>query len=684
MTSAVPNESGQQLAGADADALSVENLCISAELDSGRVVPVVDDVSFRLGRGEVLGLIGESGSGKTLTALSVLGLLPEPRVWQRSGNIRLNGQTITNLPWKDLRRVRGGEVGMVFQDPMTSLNPVMKVGDQLTETLLTHTELSPGAARRRAIELLEMVRIPQASKRVDVFPHELSGGMRQRVMIAMALSCDPTVLIADEPTTALDVTVQAEILELVSDLQENLGMAVLFISHDLSVIRGLADRVAIMYAGRIVESADTETIFGSPQHPYTAGLLAAVPSLSTRVSLVPIPGSPPVPGDLPQGCPFSPRCSNAVEQCSERPLLAELGSPGHHLACWNPLTSLNSGVVDENGFAEMSDTSVRPNDTAILNVKDLSVVYSENGGRRPRGFLAVDRVSLEVYPGETLGLVGESGSGKSSLARAILQLQPMSGGQVVLEGADLSQLRSKALRSVRRNIQIVFQDPYASLNPRKTVEETLTEPLLVHEDLSADERSLRVAEALQNVGLPSDAASRYPSEFSGGQRQRIGIARAFILDPRLVICDEPVASLDVSIQAQILNLLEAAQARTKVAMLFIAHDLSVIRHISDRVAVMFAGKIVEVGDASSVFEDPQHPYTKALIAAVPSNQPPGIVNDSSRGRQLASLVEMESTPTACPFAPRCPDVQDICLEQQPLLERNQNGTWSACHMNERA
>jgi len=566
--------------------LEVTGLRTSFHTRSG-VYRAVDGVSFNLERGEILGIVGESGSGKSVTCYSLLGLVPQPPGRIEDGTALFDGIDLLKCPPARLRSIRGKRIAMIFQDPMTSLNPYLRISEQLIEPLLIHEGISRGDAQARALTMLESVGITDAAKRLHAYPHEFSGGMRQRVMIAMALITKPDILIADEPTTALDVTVQAQILELLKKLQRESGMAIIFVTHDLAVVSGFCDRVQVMYAGRIVESADTRTLFKNPQHPYTKALQRCIPALQPKGrALYAIPGMPP---DL----------SKPIDEAG---LLARFALPSE--------------------TADPSTVATRPAfGGPMIEVRELKTHFPLESGllfKKQTGTVkAVDDVGFEVRQGEVLGLVGESGSGKSTLARTIMQLVPPSAGTVILGGKNLTQGSTEALKAARRNLQMVFQDPFASLNPRLTVFATLAEPLLVHGIVPKEQVAARVARLMEQVGLAPRFAGKYPHEFSGGQRQRIAIARALALEPKVIIADEPVSALDVSIQAQILNLLAGLVRDMNLTMIFIAHDLSVVKHISDRIAVMYQGKIVELGPALDIMERPQHPYTQALISAIP-------------------------------------------------------------------
>ncbi len=565
--------------------LEVTDLRVSFHTRTG-VYRAVNGVSFHLDKGEILGVVGESGSGKSVSCLSLLGLIPQPPGRIEGGQAVFEGVDLLRCTRGQLREIRGRRIAMIFQDPMTSLNPYLRISEQLMEPLFIHEKISKADAFARALAMLEAVGINDAAKRIHSYPHEFSGGMRQRVMIAMALITKPDILIADEPTTALDVTVQAQILQLIKKLQRESGMAVLFITHDLAVVSGLCDRVQVMYAGQIVETADTRTLFRNPQHPYTKALQRCIPALQPKGrELYAIPGMPP---DLSK--PFT-----------EEELLARFALPPEEPA--PPVaTPATSGP-------------------AMIDVRHVSTHFALETGflfkHRDGTVKAVDDVSFEVNPGEVLGLVGESGSGKSTLARTIMQLIPPTAGTVILGGKNLTEGSTGEIRAARRDLQMVFQDPFASLNPRMTVFDTLAEPLRVHGVVPEKEVPARVAKLMAQVGLAARSMGKYPHEFSGGQRQRIAIARALALEPKVIIADEPVSALDVSIQAQILNLLSRLVREMNLTMIFIAHDLSVVKHISDRIAVMYRGKIVELGPALDIMERPQHEYTRTLLAAIP-------------------------------------------------------------------
>jgi peptide/nickel transport system ATP-binding protein len=616
--------------------LAVDGLEVEARTADGGVT-LLDDVSFRVEAGRTLGLVGESGSGKTMIALSVLGLLP-PGVRRVSGRALVGDRDLAALAPRARRLVLGRDVGMVFQDPLGSLDPSFTIGSQLVETLRAHTSLSRRAARERATDLLDRVGIAQPATRLSAYPHQLSGGMAQRAMIALAICCRPRLLIADEPTTALDATVQAQILALLRSLQDEHGMALLLISHDLSVVAEMADDVVVLYGGQVAEQGEVTAVFGRPQHPYTEALLGAQPGSAVRgEALLAIPGTVPAPGSLPDGCRFHPRCAHAVEACrTGRPPLADL-PPG---AGPRATRCLRHGELSLRGLREPAvpvpapprpepeggpaDAPAGDAGAVLVDVRDLGKDYRLRGGRWPGGrsvLTAVDGVTFQVRAGETLGLVGESGAGKSTVGRLVLGLEAPTRGSVLIDGTDLRQARGRRHRELRRDVQVVFQDPHGSLDPMMTVGATLAEPLEVHTTMTRAEVGARVAELLELVGLGPDTARRLPDVLSGGQRQRVAIARALALRPRLIVCDEPVSSLDVSTQAQVVNLLADLQRELGVSYLFIGHDLAVVRHISDRVAVMRQGRIVEMGASDEIHRRPRHAYTRALNDAVLSVDP---------------------------------------------------------------
>ena len=583
-----------------APVLTVEDLSVSF-LTDGRRATVVRNVSFDVHPGETLAIVGESGSGKSVTSLAIMGLLP-PRVSRVEGRICLAGRDLSSLSQKEMSAVRGRDMAMIFQEPMTSLNPVFTIGRQISESLVRHLGLTRSAARAETVRLLEKVRIPNAAARFDEYPHQFSGGMRQRVMIAMALASKPKLLIADEPTTALDVTIQGQILDLIKQLQDEENMAVLFITHDMGVVAEVADRTMVMYRGDVVETGSTGDVFHHGRHPYTRALLSAVPCL----------------GEM--GDTVDPKRFAIVDMATGERIPAA------------PVV----GTVDRG-------------DTPVLSVRDLVTRFDVRGGlfgRRTGAIHAVEGVSFDLHQGETLSLVGESGCGKSTTGRSIMRLVEPVGGHVELDGFDVLDLGGADLRRMRRSIQMIFQDPFASLNPRMTVGASVAEPYTTHRLGTHAQARDKAADLLERVGLSADMMSRYPHEFSGGQRQRIAIARALALGPKVIVADESVSALDVSIKAQVCNLLMDLQESLKIAFLFISHDMAVVERVSHRVAVMYLGEIVEIGPRAALFGDPQHPYTRKLIAAVPIPDP------ARRGiRRNPDVQELKSPVRPLGYAP---------------------------------
>jgi len=663
-------------------------------------VRAVRDLSFTLERGETIGIVGESGSGKSTVALGVLGLLPKyARV---TGSARLMGRELVGLPEDEMAKIRSSTIAYIPQDPLTSLNPAFTVGDQVSETIWTRKNATKAEARRRAIELLEIVGIPKAAERADNYPHEFSGGMRQRVVIAIAMANDPDVMIADEPTTALDVTIQAQILEALRAAKKETQASLILITHDLGVVAGMADRVMVMYAGKPVETAPVDAIFYESRMPYTLGLLGSLPRMDARdpVPLRPIPGSPPSLLNLPAACPFAPRCPIAYQRClTEEPALTGVG-PDHATACHRSaeLTPGDTGLFapswadteSEGSDAALVSTEVSGDgdrmqpavNGTLIEVHDLVKHFPIRGGKLIRHQIAeaqaVSGVSFDLVERETLGLVGESGCGKTTTARTVLQLLPATSGSVRYRGTELTGQSRKQLRPMRQHLQVVFQDPYASLDPRMPVGEIVAEPLRVHGRWDRKTGPERVDRLFELVGLNPEHRNRFPHEFSGGQRQRVGVARALALDPKVLVLDEPVSALDVSIQAGVVNLLEELQDRLGLAYLFIAHDLSVVRHICDRVAVMYLGKIVEIGTGAQVYETPSHPYTQALLSAVPVPDP---VIERQRRRILLTgdVPSAIRPPSGCRFRTRCWKAQEICAAEEPELTERGQGHPVACH-----
>ncbi|GGT32064.1 dipeptide ABC transporter ATP-binding protein [Nonomuraea spiralis] len=627
------------------------------------VVHALDHVNLEVRQGETLGIVGESGSGKTMTALSIMGLLPSGGSVV-GGEILFEDRDLLSLPPAEMRRIRGVEMGMVFQDPLTSLNPTMRIGAQVAEPLRIHQGVGKAEARERAIEILRRVGMPRPDKIADSYPHQLSGGMRQRVVIAMALVCSPRLLIADEPTTALDVTTQRQILELIDDLREEFRMAVILVTHDLGVIASRADRVAVMYAGRVVEATTTAELFRQPRHRYTEALMESLPGAADHGggALYSIPGLPPDLSRPMTGCRFAPRCRFATEECRTTDVTLSAGE--HQHACLHPVLQPRARAEAAAPVADRSGPQAGA--TPILSVRDLVKNYDGAGslGRKAPQVSAVAGVGFDVLPGETFGLVGESGCGKSTVGRLIVGLEEPTAGQIVVDGADIATLDRRARRRMHRRVQLMFQDSYAAMNPRMRVDSILAEPLEIQQAGDRAARRSRIGTLLDQVGLPRRVLDRYPHEFSGGQLQRIGLARSLALEPRLIVCDEPVSALDVSIQAQVLNLMRDLQRELGLSYVFISHDLSVVDYMSDRIGVMYLGKLVEVGPARDVVRAARHPYTQALIEAVPSAEP-GVAPRTSVAIK-GELPSAQNPPTGCRFRTRCPLAQEICETEPPL------------------
>ena len=631
-------------------------------------VEVVHNVSFSLRAGEALGIVGESGSGKTQTMMAVLRLLARGGK-VASGSVMLDGRDLLVLTAEEMRQVRGRDIALVSQDALSALNPSMTIGTQMAEPLIFNEGMSEKAALDRCADLLGQVGIPGAKTRLDAYPHQLSGGMRQRVLIAMAICCRPKLLIADEPTTALDVTIQAQILRLLDRLRRELDMALVLISHDLGVVAGVADRVAIMYAGGIVETAPAEELFARPVHPYTSALLAAKPRLDrpADTALRPIPGLPPDPAHPVGGCAFHPRCDHRNARCADdMPPFEPVGLSGHMAACWRAAERL--AVVG--ATAKVAARSEATPEQIV--VEDLYVRYPVRSGvlRRVKGAIrAVDGVSLAIPKGQTVALVGESGSGKTTTGRALLGLAPLSAGKVTYFGRDLLDiLREKGLSRLG---QMVFQDPYGSLNPRMTVGTALAEVLSVHR------RNGRVEDLLDSVGLRSEIARRHPHQLSGGQRQRVAIARALAIEPDFVVCDEVVSALDVSIQGQVVNLLMELQRARGLTYLFISHDLAMVRHIAHKVVVMYGGKVMEQGSRDDLFSAPRHPYTHALLAAVPIADP-AVERSRARTEVRGEAPDPADPPSGCRFHCSCRFATERCRTEEPALDEI-DGHAVACH-----
>lgn len=678
--------------------MQVRDLHVSFATEAG-VCRAVRGVNFDLWRGRTLGIVGESGSGKSVTALSLIGLLDDNA--KVTGSIIMNGEELIGKTDEEMSEIRGERIAMVFQDPLSALTPMFTIGDQIAEGLITHhPDMSKQQIHDRCVELLDLVGIPQPEERLSSFPHQFSGGMRQRVMIAIAIANNPDVIIADEPTTALDVTIQAQILDVLAKAQKETGAAVVLITHDLGVVAGAADDILVMYTGRPVERASIDDIFQHPSMPYTMGLLGAVPKphIAASQRLVPIQGNPPSLVDIPKGCPFSPRCPLATPECSlSEPNLEVVDANSGHLASCRRLQEIvdkNMKYTDVFPVPDLlpADWADVPRDQrpVTLEVDHLVKHFPLTGGgmfRRTIGQVAaVDDVTFKIRQGETLALVGESGSGKSTTLMEIMNLMKPEDGRIVVLGHDLAELKKKAERkALRKDLQIIFQDPMSSLDPRMPIYDVLAEPLKVHK-WSKEKINRRIGELMELVGLNPDYVDRFPAQFSGGQRQRISIARALATDPKVLLLDEPIASLDVSIQAGIINLLEDLQAKLKISYLFVAHDLAVIRHISDRVAVMYLGQVVELGETEDVFTHPRHPYTQALLSAIPVPDP---VVERTRQRIIlkGDLPSPSEKHPGCRFASRCPvklrltpEQQKMCETKRPVLTSDdQIATEFACH-----
>lgn len=689
----------------------------------------VDGVSFVLGRGETLGLVGESGSGKSMTCLSIMRLNPEPASRVVGGRVMFGDVDLLQVPERDMGQYRGGRIAMVLQDPMTALNPVLTIGEQIFESLrLLPMRPSGGALKARAIELMRLMRIPSPEIRLTSYPHQFSGGMRQRVAGAIALARDPEVIIADEATTALDVTIQASYLELLRDIQRRSGISIIFVTHDFGIVAEMCDRVAVMYAGRIVESTATKSLFSAPAHPYSKALLNSVPDVSAQVTrLYSIDGQPPSIFNPPMGCRFHPRCPlrdrlGAPKRCaSEEPELREI-RPGHVVACHFAEEQLQVTGTAINGrnsetlrvanhratvMSELEPATVPgtlwrgaavsgrgprrwSSDQPIVQVTNLRKHFPVGGSlpfSRTKAWVhAVDGVSFTIQPGQTLGLVGESGCGKSTTSKLMLRLEKPTAGDISFEGKSVPEMRGRELRRYRSLVQAVFQDPGSSLAPRMRVRDIVAEPVLINMSLTKSERSLLVDRILAEVGLDPAAGSNFPHEFSGGQQQRIAVGRALALNPKLIVLDEPVSALDVSIRAQIMNLLKDLQAQHGMSYLLIAHNLATVRYLSHHVAVMYLGQIVEMGRSEDLFDGPMHPYTQALVSASMSVTPGEEREAIILAGEVPSSIE---PPTGCRFHPRCPLRTHLgkpqqCETEQPQLREIRPGHVVACHFAEQS
>ena len=674
-------------ANAQRNLIEIRNLTVTFPSEAG-TVRAVRDVSLDIRAGEVLGIVGESGSGKTVMSLSMIGLLAESA--SITGSISYNGVNLLELNDNEMSKYRGKDIAMVFQDPLSALNPVHTIGRQIAEALHIHTDISKEGALKRAVELLEIVGIPRPAERAQSYPHEFSGGMRQRVMIALAIANQPKVILADEPTTALDVTVQAQILDVLKTARDMTGAAVVLVTHDLGVVAGLADRVAIMYAGKVVEIGNVDEVYAAPAMPYTIGLLRSIPRVDAVGSsrLTSIDGEPPSPVALPSGCAFAPRCPAAAPQCDTSVPELTAVSPTRMTACvrQSEITGLQaSGKLFVDGPAYSASTAT--SDAVALEVRGLKKTFPLMKGsvlrRRVGSVFAVNGVDLTLHEGRSLALVGESGCGKTTTLLEILNMVAPEAGTITVLGRNVAELSKKQRLEMRKDLQIVFQDPFASLDPRLPIGDAIAEPL-DNFGMPKAEQDQRVMELLELVGLQRDHASRYPAEFSGGQRQRIAIARALALNPKVIALDEPVSALDVSVRAGVLNLLAELQEKLKLSYLFVSHDLAVVQHVADDIAVMYLGGIVESGPVDEVFARPQHPYTQALLSAVPIPDPK-VERVRKRIILQGDLPSPANPPSGCRFHTRCQiratlpaDVAAKCVSDRPELV-SRNASRVACH-----
>lgn len=665
--------------------LTVNNLKTQFNTEQG-LVKAVDGISYHVDEKEVVCFAGESGCGKSVSQLSVIQLIWPPGKIV-GGEVFFEDRDLLKYSAKgsEMRSIRGVKISMIFQEPMTSLNPVLTISQQLAEMGVVHLGMSSSAARNRAIELLELVGIPDAEVRIDHYPHELSGGMRQRVMIAIASFCVPKIIIADEPTTSVDVITQAQVLESLNNTVKHLNTSLVIVTHNLGVLARYADRIYVMYAGRIVETATSKDLYSNPRHPYTIGLLKSVPRLDEPPGrkLVPIEGSAPDLIDMPPTCAFLPRCPYKVDLCKQQrwPELRAVGN-NHYVSCYVDITE-RQGVPIWMGrmspsWGNIVSPSVKETILEVKNLKKYFPIYKGLLRKKVADIKAVDGVSLKIMKGETLGLVGESGCGKTTIGQCVVRMYPPTEGEIIFEGQDIAKLSEGKMRLLRRKMQLVFQDPYGSLDPRQNTGSIVGEPLKIHKMFSnRSEYRQKVEELLSIVGLDTSMVDRFSHEFSGGQRQRIGIARALATEPSLIVCDEPISALDVSIQAQIINLMQELQEKKGLTYLFIAHDLSVVRHISNQIAVMYLGRIVEIADSLELYEKPLHPYTKALLSAVPIPDP-FVEEKRERNILTGDVPSPINPPVGCSFHPRCPIAIAICSKSIPQLHDVGNNHKVAC------
>ncbi len=658
-------------------------------LTDGKQVTAVDGVSLYVDRGEIIGVVGESGSGKSVTMLSSLQLVSSPGKVEK-GEVFLEGSDSNILSFPSngtkIREIRGGRVSMIFQEPMTSLNPVMSIGFQIQENIILHLKLDKKSAKEKAIQMLKMVNIPDAEARYDYYPQQFSGGMRQRIMIALAMSAEPDVLIADEATTALDVTTQAQLLEMIRDIAKKTNTAVILITHNLGIVARYAERIYVMYAGKVVERGDTSALFKTPNHPYTRSLLKAIPRLDDDKNriLVPINGLPPNPAKRPSYCPFYDRCEYRLEKCLKQNIPDLLKKSNECFsACWLTDNELKEKETEILKKVVSRTPKMDIEEKIILELKQVEKDFPILKGitRRKVGEVrAIEEIDFSVKKGETLGIVGESGCGKTTLARCITRIYKPEKGQIIINGKDIARYNNKQLYPYRAKIAMIFQDPFSSLDPRQTAESIVGESLKIHDLVkNKEEYNQRVDELFKIVGLDPDLKYRVPHEFSGGQRQRLGIARALSSNPDLIICDEPISALDVSIQAQIINLLEDLKSKLGITYLFIAHDLAVVKHISDKVLVMYLGKIVEIAECDELYNNTLHPYTKALLASVPVADP-SVEKLREKIPIHGEVPSLINRPKGCPFSDRCDYAMEKCREISPKLECQLNHHMVACHL----